>query len=677
MNQHPKDIKRLLIANRGEIARRIIRACNSIGIETVAVYSDVDAHAPHVREATYAEGIGAPSAYVSIDSILAAVQRSGADSVHPGYGFLSENPDFAQAIEAAGIRFIGPSSQTIRALGSKTNAKEIAKRANVPVAPTLLLSGNDTNTQAHALEEFGARVGYPVMIKAAAGGGGRGMRLVSGPGDCRSELESAAREALKAFGSAEVFVEKYIAPARHIEVQIAGDTHGHVVALGTRDCSLQRSNQKIIEEAPATGLKPGVTEELCEAARRLAKEVGYSNLGTVEFLYTADGLFYFLEVNTRLQVEHPVTEMVTGLDLVRLQLDIAAGASLRDLLGSESTPSACGHAIEARLCAEEYTGRFVSATGVVVGMDIPLESAHGGSVRADMGYEICSEVTHYYDSLLGKIIVHGSDRAAAIALLEDTLARTAVSGVGTNRSLLMHLLRTTQFREQTHSIQGTKDLLPNEAALREQWMRAHAIAAALRLTESHSHWAAASPWMSQASHLQHPLRYPFSTAVHGEMIVSEAFFRDDSISVRIARPLECEYSIRVSSAQSTAPHSRCATVAFDGGPVSQVQLCYDGSTVWVHTTEASVGFSITHASAAGTDSNTAGDVARITSSIPGKVAALCVAPGDTVTAGSVVLVLDSMKMEHPFRAPRDGTVLALEVKAGSIVQAGATLAVIG
>lgn len=676
-----KEIKRVLIANRGEIARRIIRTCHAMGIETVSVYSEVDAHAPHVLEASHSEPIGAPAAYVSIDSIMEAVKRSGADSVHPGYGFLSENPDFAEALEKAGITFIGPSSGTIRALGSKTNAKEIAKRANVPVAPTLLLSGADTSTHVQALEEFAGRVGYPVMIKAAAGGGGRGMRLVSTPGDCRTELESAGREALKAFGSAEIFVEKYIAPARHIEVQIVGDQHGNVLALGTRDCSLQRSNQKIIEEAPATGLKAGVTEELCEAARRLAKEVGYANLGTVEFLYTADGLFYFLEVNTRLQVEHPVTEMVTGLDLVRVQLEVARGGRLSEILteilGSDRTPTPQGHAIEARVCAEEYTGRFVSATGVVLELDIPRESLFGGTLRADMGYEVCSEVSHYYDSLLGKLIVHANDRAHAIATLEDVLARTRISGVGTNRSLLLHLARTEAFRELSHTIQGTAQLLPSARALHNHWERAHVIAAALRLSEVYSCWAASSPWMTKETNSSYELYYPFSSVMHGETITSRTSYRDGVALVKIQHPREQEYHVSVSEAQYTSSTSRSAIVAVDGGPSMRVHMYKDGATLWIHTSEGSVGLLATFSAPPKGDTHQDSDVARITSPIPGKVAALYVAQGDQVSAGSVVLVLDSMKMEHPFRAPRAGKVLSLEVTTGSIVQAGATLAVIG
>jgi acetyl/propionyl-CoA carboxylase alpha subunit len=649
-----------------------------MGIETVAVYSDVDSHMPFVREATFSEPIGDPTAYLSIDTIVTAAKRSGADSVHPGYGFLSENPAFAEALEKAGITFIGPSSKTIRALGSKTGAKEIAKRANAPVAPTLLLSGNDSAKNANLLEEFAAKVGYPVIIKAAAGGGGRGMRLVASAGDCKPELESAAREAQRAFGSPEIFVEKYIAPARHIEVQIAGDSKGHVVALGTRDCSLQRSNQKILEEAPATGLKPGVSEELCEAACRLAKEAGYANLGTVEFLYTTDGLFYFLEVNTRLQVEHPVTEMVTGLDLVRLQVEIARGGSLEKLLGSRSTIQPCGHAIEARMCAEEYTGRFASATGVILDMTIPSSASTPGSIRTDMGYEVCSEVSHYYDSLLGKIIVHAENRPRAIELLNEVLHKTRVSGVATNRALLSHLASKAEFKNQTHSIQGTADLLPTATELTRSRTSALALVSALRLSAVYSCWASSSPWRSSAAATHAAIPYPYSATVHGVTFSTTSSYQGDSIKVIThSASGQSEDQIQITNDHYTSSHGRECTVSINGGPAIPVTVLYHGDTTWIHTPTESLAFTASHTGGAGSHAEQTGSEVRVTSPIPGKVAALNVAKGDSVQEGAILLVLDSMKMEHPFRASRDGKIIDLRVKEGSIIQAGSTLLVIG
>lgn len=666
-------IRRVLIANRGEIARRVIRTCHAMGIETVAVFSDVDEHAPHAREATFSEAIGGPHAYLSVEALLAAVKRSGADSVHPGYGFLSENPSFAAALEQAGVAFIGPTSLTITKLGSKTSAKEIAARANVPVAPTLLLSAAPVETIAAELEAFASQVGYPVIIKAAAGGGGRGMRLVSSPGSCRVELESAAREAEKAFGSPEIFVEKYIAPARHIEVQLAADHHGEVMALGTRDCSLQRSNQKILEEAPATGLKPGVSEELCAAACRLAKEAGYSNLGTVEFLYTGDGLFYFLEVNTRLQVEHPVTEMVTGLDLVEMQIRIARGERLHDITGASNPPAPRGHAIEARWCAEEYSGRFVSATGIVLNRFIPSDSAHQGTIRADMGYEVCSEVSHYYDSLLGKLIVHAPSRAQAIDLLDDALSRSRISGVSTNRSLLKHLLQTEAFRSQRHSIQGTIALLPTTQELHNLRFQAHCIAAAVRVHQSHSEWAAASPWMSGSATTNSLERYPYSCLIQGEFYSSVASISNDITVIDIVSPEPLQVTVQLSNLSEISPCAYRCMASLNGAAPTMIDLFFDGQSTWVHSSQFSLALTTSIPQRRSTTSGeTAGEV-TINSPIPGKVAALHVKEGDLVSEGTLLLVLDSMKMEHPFRAPHDAKVVSLSVSQGAIIQTGAVL----
>jgi acetyl/propionyl-CoA carboxylase alpha subunit len=678
MTDHSQQkVRRVLIANRGEIARRVIRTCHAMGIETVAVYSDVDAHSPHVREATLCEAIGGPTAYLSIEAIVAAAKRSGADSVHPGYGFLSENPAFAHALEHEGITFIGPSSKTITKLGSKTSAKDIAAKANVPVAPTLLLPASPVAQLASQLDAFASQVGYPVIIKAAAGGGGRGMRLVSNRGDCTAELESAAREAQKAFGSAEIFVEKYIAPARHIEVQIAADTHGAVMALGTRDCSLQRSNQKILEEAPATGLKPGVTEELCQAACRLAKEAGYTNLGTVEFLYTPNGLFYFLEVNTRLQVEHPVTEMVTGLDLVELQIRIARGEKLHEIIGSENSPTPRGHSIEARWCAEEFTGTFVTATGIILDCIIPDTSKHPGTIRADMGYELCSEVSHYYDSLLGKLIVHASDRQAAIELLDDVLSRSRISGVATNRPLLKHLLGTKEFHAQSHSIQGTAALLPSAQQIELNRLHAHCIAAALRLCTSHSSWAAQSPWMTCGGQHAAGIRYPFTSSIQGTLYSSTSSFCEEGIMVQISSPEPTEVTVQVREVtQTSAQRYRCDISVNQGQPVS-AELFLDGHVTWVHTSDVSLALTSTFAQRRSASGAGSSSEVIVTSPIPGKVAALHVKEGDKVNEGALVLVLDSMKMEHPFRASRNGTIVSLGVTQGAIIQAGTTLFVLG
>lgn len=676
MSSTGRSIKRILIANRGEIARRIIRTCRILDIETVAVYSDVDIHAPHTREANYREPIGNPMSYLSIDSIVQAAIRSGADSVHPGYGFLSENPALPVALEKHGITFIGPSAQIITELGSKTNAKEIARQANVPVAPTLLLKSESIDSQVEKLKKFASEVGYPVIIKAAAGGGGRGMRVVSSEDQIRDSLESASRESLKAFGSEEIFVERFISRARHIEVQIAGDSHGNVVALGTRDCSLQRSNQKIIEEAPAALLKPGVDEELRAAACRLAKQVGYINLGTVEFLYSDDGSFYFLEVNTRLQVEHPVTEMVTGLDLVKLQIEIAQGENLREKLGDLQTPARNGHAIEARICAEEFNGSFVTTTGIILGLEIPRGPSGSGLIRADMGYEVCSEVSHYYDSLLGKLIVHAPDRQQALGLLREALRNMRISGIGTNRSLLHHLATRDTFIKLNHTVQGTKDLLPSTAELIYEWTTAHAILAAIRTRKNLSSWSTKSPWSDSDKASSFGLSYPLTTAIHDCVIQSNSVVQDDGVTVRFISPNEAEILIRIIRAESTSNSAHSYSLSIDRASPIQVTILEDGHRVWVHTPTSSVGIILSTPKRGGSERHAAGGEFVLKSPIPGKVAAINTEVGAKVTAGDVLVVLDSMKMEHPFKAPRDGIVKTLPVSKGSLVSAGDVLVTI-
>lgn len=664
----PTSIRRVLIANRGEIARRIIRTCNELGIETVAVYTEVDAHAPYVAEASSAEPLGAPNNYLSIEAIISAAKRSGADAIHPGYGFLSENSDFAEAVVREGLIFIGPKPETIRALGSKTNAKEIARKASVPTSPTLLLTASTLEGQVSDLAAFGVSVGFPLIIKAAAGGGGRGMRLIQATSSFREELESARREALKAFGREEIFVEKCIAPARHIEVQIAGDSHGNVVALGTRDCSLQRNNQKMIEEAPATALKPGVSEAILEAAARLAREVAYTNLGTVEFLYSDDGAFYFLEVNTRIQVEHPVTEMVTGLDLVELQIAIASGANLRDL-GLTATPPPTGHAIEARLCAEEFSGEFITTTGIILESFIP---DLGPELRTDMGFEVCSEVTHHYDSMLGKVIAHGDNRDQAIETLLQALRHSRISGVGNNRSLLVHLLQHQRFRELRHSVQSTHNLLPTKDQLREESEMGHALIAALRLFDPRSSWCESSPWMQADTYALSSPPVFFTTSRYGIPLTSKSVRRDQHVIVAI-QGSEQRFSVEVLERAYPSPHHTQCSIRVDGGEIVHLDILADRSTVWLHTPSSTQAYEHIHraiTSVAGI-SNTGERL--VTSLIPGRIAALCIPTGDSVSEGDTILVLDSMKMEHPLKAPCSG-ILTLEVEAGITVNAGAVLA---
>lgn len=418
-----KLFRKILIANRGEIAVRIMRTCREMGIETVAVYSEFDRDALHVRLADQAVPIGAAQArdsYLNIEKIIAAARLTGADAIHPGYGFLAENAAFASACEDASIAFIGPRASVIAALGSKSEARKLAQEAGVPVVP------------APKEDEF------PKLIKASLGGGGRGMRIVRNRDEFQAAYTAARGEAERAFGDGELLVEKYIEGARHVEVQIFGDHHENVVHLYERDCSVQRRHQKIIEESPSPAVTPEIQSRITDAAVALARKIGYTNAGTVEFLLAPSGDFYFIEVNTRIQVEHPVTEMVTGLDLIRLQIEIAQGAKLPD-----TQPQQKGHAIEARLYAEDPANDFLPSTGTLHVWQPPKTST---SLRIDSGVEEGSEIGVYYDPLLAKMIVHGEDRKAAIRKLTRALRSFAAQGLRTNREFLIAVLESEEFQ---------------------------------------------------------------------------------------------------------------------------------------------------------------------------------------------------------------------------------------
>ncbi|TLF59650.1 acetyl/propionyl-CoA carboxylase subunit alpha, partial [Nonomuraea sp. KC401] len=412
-------ITRLLVANRGEIARRVLRTCRSLGISTVAVHSDPDAGAPHVAEADLAvrlPGAHPSETYLDAGLILAACRATGADAVHPGYGFLSENAEFAQAVLDAGLVWVGPPPAAIAAMGSKVAAKRLMAEAGVPVLPSL---------------DPAAPGGFPLLVKASAGGGGRGMRIVREPGELAREVESARREAAAAFGDGTVFVEPLLEAARHVEVQVVSDRHGTVWALGERECSVQRRHQKVVEECPSPGISAGLREHLFEAAVRAARAAGHVGAGTVEFLVKGDRVA-FLEMNTRLQVEHPVTELVHGVDLVRLQLEIAEGAAL-----PESPPEPAGHAVEARLYAED--DGHLPQTGVLRRFEVP------GDVRVDAGVESGSVVSPYYDAMLAKVVAHGSSRGEAVRRLATALRRAKLHGLATNRDLLVRILTNPAF----------------------------------------------------------------------------------------------------------------------------------------------------------------------------------------------------------------------------------------
>ena len=446
-------LKKILIANRGEIAVRVIRAARELGIATVAVYSELDRNALHVRLADEAFALGGQTAaesYLNTEAILNAIRLSGADGVHPGYGFFSENPDFNRAIAAMGVAFIGPPPAAVDVMGDKVSSRKAALEGGAPIVP----GTTEFAKGAQEIIDFGNESGWPVAIKAAFGGGGRGMKVVHGPSEVQDAVDSAQREAKAYFGRDEIYVERYLTWPRHIEVQLVGDQHGNVVWISTRDCSAQRRHQKLVEEAPATALPDGLEEAMGQAAIKVAKAVGYYNAGTVEFIYQ-DGDFFFLEMNTRLQVEHPVSEEITGIDLVEWQIRVASGETL-PMTQAEVTASRSGHSIEIRINAENPAGgKFLPSPGLITKLSTP----DGFGVRFDGGYEAGDEISQYYDNLIGKLIVWGRDRPTAIARTIRALEEMVVEGVATTIPADLAILKHADFQSMQHSTKWVEEVL--------------------------------------------------------------------------------------------------------------------------------------------------------------------------------------------------------------------------
>ncbi|WP_334160991.1 acetyl/propionyl/methylcrotonyl-CoA carboxylase subunit alpha [Phenylobacterium sp.] len=623
-------ISSILVANRGEIARRVFSTARRLGIATVAVYSEADAGAPHVREADRAVLIGpavARESYLVGERIIAAAIETGADAIHPGYGFLSENADFAEAVMAAGLTWIGPPPAAIRAMGLKDAAKALMQEAGVPVTPGYLGEDQDPATLAREAE----RIGYPVLIKAVAGGGGKGMRRVEGPGDFDAALTSAKREAKASFGDDRVLLETYVTRPRHIEVQVFGDAHGNVVHLFERDCSLQRRHQKVIEEAPAPGMTEEARAAVTAAAVRAAQAVGYVGAGTVEFIADASqGLrpdrIWFMEMNTRLQVEHPVTEMVTGLDLVEWQIRVAAGEPL-PLRQDEIALS--GHAVEARLYAENPAAGFLPSTGDLLHFRLPP------GVRIDAGVEPGGRITPFYDPMIAKLIAHAGTREQALAELAEACDCVEVWPVKTNAGFLARCLDAPGFiggEVDTGFIdrnlaQLTEAAEPSAAAL------AAAAAAAMIAEESGLSEEAPSPWRELAGFR---LNADPETAVR--------LFLD-------GRPV-----MAAPSETATEPRS--------------VLLDEDGHIVVFEHGEA-FAFA-THPPSADAAEGGAGD-GQVRSPMPGKVTQVSVKPGETVTKGQPLLTLEAMKMEHALTAPFDGKVETIAFPVGAQVTEGVVM----
>jgi propionyl-CoA carboxylase alpha chain len=670
-------IKKLLIANRGEIASRVIRTARALDVQTVAVFSAPDAGAPYVSEADEAialPGATAEETYLRGDLIVEAALRAGADAIHPGYGFLSENASFAQACADAGLTFVGPPPAAIRSMGSKTSAKELMTAAGVPVLPGLTL-GDEEDLPAGLASLAASVTGFPVLVKAAFGGGGRGMRAVVDPADLDEAVAGARREAKSAFGNGTVFLERLVQRPRHIEVQIFADAFGQVVSLFERECSIQRRYQKIIEEAPSPAVSDALRAELGAAAVAAGKAIGYVGAGTVEFILDASGEFYFLEVNTRLQVEHPVTEMVTGLDLVALQILVAEGKPLPPEVASARL---AGHAIEARLYAEDVAAGYLPSTGKLSRFEMP--SFPG--LRVDAGFASGGTVSVYYDPMLAKVIAHAPTREQAARLLARSLAQARIHGVVTNRDLLVGILREEEFLAgQIDTGYLTRHDPAGLMAADPRTDELHAIAVALadqalRRLEAPVLAGVPSGWRNVPNAPQR-VRYASSGTVpaRGATPGTPGVFE---VSYRVATgatQTRAEVCVNGGAAVDVLLHA-CAPDLVDlqiDGIRRAVRIDRDGGTRYA---DSALGASVFTEQPRFPLPESHVAAGSLVAPMPGSVVRVEAAVGDAVTAGQVLVVLEAMKMEHSVRAPHDGVVAEIDVSAGQQVDQGTVLAVL-
>jgi 3-methylcrotonyl-CoA carboxylase alpha subunit len=657
---------KVLIANRGEIACRVIRTCRALGIRTVAVYSEADADAQHVRQADEAYRIGGPrpqESYLRGDAIIEVAKKSGAQAIHPGYGFLSENADFAEAAEAAGLVFIGPPAASMRKMGSKAGAKELMQAAGVPVVPGY--TGEDQSPD--LLQREADRIGYPLMIKAAHGGGGKGMRIVRSSQEFLPNLESCQREARNAFGRDRVLLERYIEKPRHIEIQVFADTHRNTQHLFERECSAQRRYQKVLEESPSPFLTPDLRAAMGDAAVQAARAIDYVNAGTVEFIVAQDGGFYFMEINTRLQVEHPVTEMVTGLDLVEWQLRVAAGEPLPR---ASDTLRQSGHAIEVRLYAEDPDAGFLPGSGRLERLALPVAMP---GVRVDSGVVEGDVVTIFYDPMIAKLIVHGADRGQALARMRDALARCEIVGPKSNIEFLERLVRHPAV------VDGTIDTGYLDRHLDEFLSppdaddgRLFVAAVVARLISNErgargcnaasddptSPWAVPDGWRIGAPSLSRVV----------------ALHRGDRVPLRVGGHdgrYRVEHQGRLHSVEGARIEGDALSLRIDGEAM-RVQVGGARGTWTVHdglhrvTLHAAPLHDTQHGGA-----ESAAD--RVLAPMPGRIVMTRVQPGDVVSAGQEVMVIEAMKMELSLKAPRDGVVAEIRGAAGDFVEADAAL----
>ncbi|MCP5327745.1 MAG: ATP-grasp domain-containing protein [Sinobacteraceae bacterium] len=682
--------RRLLIANRGEIACRIARTARRLGVATIAVFSDADAGAPHVRACDQAVRIGPPPAsasYLRGEAILEAARRSDADAIHPGYGFLSENAAFAQACADAGLCFVGPPAAAIRAMGSKAEAKALMAAAGVPLVPGYHGGQQDDVF----LQQQADALGYPLLIKAVAGGGGRGMRRVERSGEFREALEACRREAAASCGDPRVLLERYVLRPRHIEVQVFADTHGRIVHLFERDCSVQRRHQKVLEEAPAPGMTPARRAAMGQAAIEAARAVGYVGAGTVEFIVASDGAFHFMEMNTRLQVEHPVTEMITGLDLVEWQLRVAGGEPLpltQDELRIE------GHAIEARLYAEDPQRGFLPSAGNLVHLAFPPSSA---SVRIDAGVVEGGEVTPYYDPLLAKLIVHGADRVAALARLQQALVRCRIAGVASNLEFLRRLVATRSFveadldtalieRERAAVLPGVVSPPPSvwlAAAAAECRLGQLALVSGSAAMSAWQRWA--SPWDTQSGWrlVGNARRLLELRCINGDS--GSRGEEGEAASVEVSWDAA---GPRFTLLQRALEASAAATATMDSARAAWQD---DSATLVLELETERLSLVVVRVGAAwqvfdehgnrhsievldpfASPATVGPHDSHLRAPMPGRVISLLAQPG-AVERGTPLLVLEAMKMEHLVVAPTSGTLEGFHVRPGEQVAEGADL----
>jgi propionyl-CoA carboxylase alpha chain len=675
-----KPITCVLVANRGEIASRIFRTCRSLGIRTVAVYSEPDRFAPYVSEADVAVALGGSTAaesYLRTDFILDAARRTGADAIHPGYGFLSENAGFAAAVVEAGIIWIGPTPANITAMGTKVEAKALAAAAGVPTLPSATIEGDDT-TQWLSIAES---VGYPLLVKANSGGGGKGMRSVFSPGELIDAVVGARREAAASFGDPKVFVERLLVGPRHIEIQVFGDTHGNVIHLYERECSIQRRHQKIIEEAPSPALNPTQRAAMGTTAVALAKAIGYEGAGTVEYLFDdASGEFFFLEMNTRLQVEHPVTECITGTDLVAWQLTVASGGGLP--LTQEQVELR-GHAIEVRLYAEDPSNDFLPSMGILSKV---LPAGRPG-IRWDSGVESGSVVSPFYDPMLAKVIAHAPSRTQAAAMLRGELAESHIHGLVTNAPSLVAILGHPAFLSGDTSTaflsQHPEVLIPK---LSDEPSVAHLAAVVAELSTAaraaDTTWGfAPSGWRSlptqfqsvtlvDAAGVQLDIRYRSVGLVEFEIILGEHTVL--ACVVGRSRPQSSSSSSSSSSAGSSGQMVPDQVVRVDG-LTTHVCVTRQGAAVWANSTEGQSTFTVADRFPLPDALASAGGP---TAPVPGRVVAVNVAVGDAVVADQVLVVVEAMKMEHSIRSAGAGVVTELRVAVGDQVEARELLVIV-